>query len=79
MAGRMRGRTARCNRTTADDEMVVDASQNAFESGLKPLWLRAQSGDEAAYRDCLLRIAARLRAFLRRRMQGLPDEVEDLV
>jgi RNA polymerase sigma-70 factor, ECF subfamily len=59
--------------------MVVDASQNAFESGLKPLWLRAQSGDEAAYRDCLLRIAARLRAFLRRRMQGLPDEVEDLV
>lgn len=59
--------------------MADDASQNDFESGLKPLWLRAQSGDEAAYRDCLLRIAARLRAFLRRRMQGLPDEVEDLV
>lgn len=59
--------------------MADDASQNDFESGLKPLWLRAQSGDEAAYRDCLQRIAARLRAFLRRRMQGLPDEVEDLV
>lgn len=59
--------------------MAEDAQQNDFESGLKPLWLRAQAGDEAAYRDCLLRIAARLRAFLRRRLQGLPDEVEDLV
>ncbi len=59
--------------------MAKDATQNDFESGLKPLWLRAQSGDEAAYHDCLVRIAARLRAFLRRRMQGLPDEVEDLV
>ncbi len=59
--------------------MADDAHQNDFESGLKPLWLRAQSGDEAAYRDCLQRIAVRLRAFLRRRMQSLPDEVEDLV
>ena len=59
--------------------MADDASQHDFEFGLKPLWLRAQSGDEAAYRDCLIRIATRLRAFLRRRMQGLPDEVEDLV
>ena len=59
--------------------MPEDASQHDFESGLKPLWLRAQSGDEAAYRDCLVRIATRLRAFLRRRMQSLPDEVEDLV
>lgn len=59
--------------------MAEDASHHAFESGLKPLWLRAQSGDEVAYRDCLLRIAARLRSFLRRRMRSLPDDVEDLV
>lgn len=68
-----------CNQTPPNDEMSEDASQHDFESGLKPLWLRAQSGDEVAYRDCLLRIATRLRAFLRRRMQSLPDEVEDLV
>lgn len=59
--------------------MPDDAAQNDLESGLKPLWLRAQSGDEAAYRQALTMIAARLRGFLRRRMQGLPDEVEDLV
>ncbi|MBA3625000.1 MAG: sigma-70 family RNA polymerase sigma factor [Methylibium sp.] len=59
--------------------MSDDAHQNDFESGLKPLWLHAQSGDEAAYREALARIATRLRAYLRRRMQSLPDDVEDLV
>lgn len=52
---------------------------DAFESGLKPLWLRAQAGDEPAYREALMRIAARLRRFFARRLQALPDEVEDLV
>ena len=41
--------------------------------------MRAQSGDEAAYREALARIAVRLRGYLRRRLQGHPDEVEDLV
>lgn len=50
-----------------------------FEAALRPLWLRAQAGDDAAYRDALGRIAVRLRAYLRRRMQSLPDDVEDLV
>jgi len=59
--------------------MLDDASPDDFESGLKPLWLRAQSGDEAAYREALGRIATRLRGYLRRRLQSLPDEVEDLV
>lgn len=59
--------------------MPDDARQEDFESKLKPLWLSAQSGDEAAYRESLTRIAARLRSYLRRRLQGLPDEVEDLV
>lgn len=59
--------------------MVDNAHQNDFETGLKPLWLRAQSGDELAYRQALERIAIRLRSYLRRRMQSLPDDLEDLV
>jgi RNA polymerase sigma-70 factor (ECF subfamily) len=59
--------------------MRGDAFHDDFESGLKPLWMRAQSGDEAAYREALLQIAARLRGFFGRRLQSLPDEVEDLV
>ena len=59
--------------------MSEDTNPNDFESGLKPLWLRAQSGDDAAYREALRRIATRLRGYLRRRMLNLPDEVEDLV
>ncbi len=50
-----------------------------FESRLRPLWLRAHAGDEAAYAEALRCIAQRLRAYLRRRLQAWPDEVEDLV
>lgn len=57
----------------------MDASPGDLESALKPLWLRAQSGDEAAYRQCLAMLASRLRAYLKRRLSGLPHEVEDLV
>ena len=59
--------------------MAVDARPDDFEAGLRPLWLRAQSGDEAAYRAALALIATRLRAYFRRRMQSLPDDLEDLV
>ncbi len=59
--------------------MSVDDARDDFESGLKPLWARAQAGDDAAYEVALQRIAIRLRAYLRRRMQSLPDDVEDLV
>lgn len=59
--------------------MTVDNSPGGIEPTLKPLWLRAQSGDEAAYRQCLALLATRLRAYLKRRLSGLPDEVEDLV
>ncbi|MDO9286625.1 MAG: sigma-70 family RNA polymerase sigma factor [Aquabacterium sp.] len=59
--------------------MADNADPNAFEAGLKPLWLRAQAGDDQAYRQALERIATRLRAYLRRRMQSLPDDLEDLV
>lgn len=50
-----------------------------FEAALRPLWLRAQAGDESAYREALGRIASRLRGWLRRRMQSVPDEIEDLL
>lgn len=59
--------------------MQIDASPGDFESALKPLWLRAQSGDDVAYRQCLGLLAGRLRAYLKRRLSAFPDEVEDLV
>jgi RNA polymerase sigma-70 factor, ECF subfamily len=59
--------------------MPDDASRDDFDAGLAPLWVRAQAGDEAAYRESLLRLSRRLRAYLRRRMQSLPDDLEDLV
>jgi RNA polymerase sigma-70 factor (ECF subfamily) len=59
--------------------MSVERYTNDFEIRLKPLWLRAQQGDEEAYRQALEQIAARIRGFLRRRMQTMPDEIEDLV
>jgi RNA polymerase sigma-70 factor (ECF subfamily) len=59
--------------------MSNDPIQDAFEAALKPLWLRAQAGDDTAYREALARIAARLRRYFGRRLQSLPDEVEDLV
>lgn len=57
----------------------LSASPDDFESQLRPLWHRAQAGDDAAYREALQRIAQRLRSYLRRRMQSLPDDLEDLV
>ena len=59
--------------------MTGGAPHDGFESGLKPLWMRAQAGDEAAYREALSRIAARLRRYFARRLFALPDDVEDLV
>jgi RNA polymerase sigma-70 factor (ECF subfamily) len=59
--------------------MNPDVGHDDFESGLKPLWMRAQAGDDAAYREALARVARRLRAFFGRRMLSVADEVEDLV
>jgi RNA polymerase sigma-70 factor, ECF subfamily len=59
--------------------MPFDARPGDFESTLTPLWLRAQAGDERAYRQALGMIASRLRGYLRRRLATCPDEVEDLV
>lgn len=52
---------------------------SASEDRLKELLVRGLAGDAPAYRACLGELSGYLRAFLRRRLAGLPDEVEDLV
>jgi RNA polymerase sigma-70 factor (ECF subfamily) len=68
-----------CNPMRRPRDSRVNVHTDDFEIRLGPLWLRAQAGDEAAYREALALIAQRLRSFLRRRMQSWPDELEDLV
>ena len=52
---------------------------NASEARLRGLLIRGLAGDTAAYHAFLKDLSAHLRAFLRKRLSGLPDEVEDLV
>lgn len=49
------------------------------EDKLRELMVRGNAGDAAAYQAFLKELSAHLRAFFRRRLTGLPDEVEDLV
>jgi RNA polymerase sigma-70 factor, ECF subfamily len=49
------------------------------EQQLKGLLILALDGDATAYRAFLEQLARHLRGFLRRRLSGLPEEVEDLV
>lgn len=51
----------------------------AAEERLRGLLVQGLDGDAAAYREFLRALAAHLRGFLRRRLQRIPDEVEDLV
>jgi len=51
----------------------------AGEDRLKDLLVRGLAGDAQAYRASLEALSAHLRAFFRRRLARLPDEVEDLV
>src|ERR1700677_4839736 len=50
-----------------------------IEERLRSLMLQSLAGDAAAYRVFLDELTARLRSYLRRRLGGLPDEVEDLL
>lgn len=49
------------------------------EARLRELMLRGLAGDAPAYHDFLKELSGHLRAFLRRRLASLPDDVEDLV
>jgi RNA polymerase sigma-70 factor, ECF subfamily len=64
-----------------DRSFRMDAHQraNATEERLRSQFLAALAGDAACYRQFLSALSAHLRAFLRRRMAALPEDVEDLV
>jgi RNA polymerase sigma factor (sigma-70 family) len=51
----------------------------AAELKLRTLLLSGLDGDARAYHDFLQALSSHLRAFLRRRLQRWPDEVEDLL
>jgi len=61
-----------------DDELPVDSGSSS-EDRLRQLLVRGLAGDAAAYHAFLRDLGAHLRAFLRKRLVRLPDEVEDLV
>jgi RNA polymerase sigma-70 factor, ECF subfamily len=50
-----------------------------IEERLRSFMLQSLAGDAAAYRMFLDELTARLRSYLRRRLGGLPGEVEDLL
>ena len=52
---------------------------NAREQELRSWFVRGLAGDTAAYCAFLKDLSAHLRGFFRKRLSGLPDEVEDLV
>src|SRR5512147_632936 len=52
---------------------------NANEERLRGLLVSGLDGDSVAYHTFLKDLSAHLRAFLRRRLAHLPDEIEDLV
>ncbi len=68
-----------CNQLMSRGEMKEAPRCDSFESRLKRLWMRAQDGDESAYRASLATITVRLRAYFGRRLSKVPDEVEDLI
>ena len=66
---------------TAGDRMrsVHEVGIRLKEERLKELLLGGLGGDAVAYRLFLGALTGHLRAFLRRRLERLPEEVEDLV
>lgn len=53
--------------------------KSATEARMRTLLLQGLVGDGAAYHAFLKELSAHLRAFYRRRLTRLPDDVEDLV
>ncbi len=52
---------------------------NASEDRLRQLLLQGLEGDAPAYHAFLMELSTHLRAFFRKRLNRLPDDVEDLV
>lgn len=60
-------------------ESVALADMKAAEQRLRALLLQGMEGDAQAYQAFLKGLSTHLRAFLRRRLSTLPDDIEDLV
>lgn len=63
----------------ADNARPDTAAANPVEQRLRTLMLAGLQGDQAAYHTFLMELTGHLRAFVRRRLYGMPDEVEDVV
>lgn len=63
------------NQTPSDGVLRMQAE----EDRLRTLLLQGLAGNAKAYQECLHGMGAHLRAFFKRRLASLPDEVEDLV
>ena len=50
-----------------------------MEDRLREMFVSGLAGDAATYRAFLEALSSHLRAYLRRRLAGVPDEVEDLL
>jgi RNA polymerase sigma-70 factor (ECF subfamily) len=59
--------------------MTVQDRMSRGEDRLRDLFTRGLAGDAKAYHVFLRDLSAHLRAFLRKRLAAMPDEVEDLV
>ena len=57
----------------------MEGRLNESEERLRDLLVRGLAGDARAYHAFLKQLSAHLRAFLRKRLLHLPDDVEDLV
>jgi RNA polymerase sigma-70 factor (ECF subfamily) len=60
-------------------ESVALADMKAAEQRLRTLLLQGMEGNAQAYQAFLKGLSTHLRAFLRRRLSALPDDIEDLV
>lgn len=60
-------------------ESVALADMKAAEQRLRTQLLQGMEGDAQAYQAFLKGLSTHLRAFLRRRLSTLPDDIEDLV
>jgi len=59
--------------------MTDKGRMNTSETRLKGLLIRGLAGEAPAYQAFLMEMSAHLRAYFRKRLVRLPDEVEDLV
>jgi|SRR5579859_7482281 len=56
-----------------------EGRERATEDRFREFFVRGLAGDGASYQAFLRELGGHLRAFLRKRLSGLPDDIEDLV